>query len=41
MYKVFIFSLALLLLTLIGSVAVIVVFFTVDFVKDIIDDWRE
>lgn len=41
MYKAFIFILSVLLLTLIGSIAVIAVFSAVDFVKDIIDDWRE
>ena len=41
MYKAFIFLLAVLLLILIGSFVAIVVFYTVDFVKDIIDDWME
>ena len=40
MYKAFMFLLAILLLTLVGAAAVIVVFWTADFVKDIIDDWR-
>lgn len=41
MYKVFIFLLAFLILILFGSLTVVVVFRTMDFVKDIIDDWRE
>lgn len=44
MYKVFIFLLfllAVLILILIGSLTVVAVFRTVDFVKDLIDDWRE
>ena len=39
MYKAFIFLLAVLLLILIGSFVVIAVFYTVDFVKDIINGW--
>lgn len=39
--KVFMFLLSVLLLTLIGSIAVMAVFGAVDFVKNIIDDWRE
>ena len=41
MYKVFVLLLAVLLLTLIGSLAVMTMFIAADFVKDIIDDWRE
>lgn len=41
MYKVFIFLLAVLLLILLGSVAVMMVVCTLTFVKDLIDDWRE
>ena len=41
MYKVFIFLLAVLILTLLGSLAVIAVFCAVDVVKELIDDWRE
>ena len=41
MYKAFLFLLAVLSLTLIGSLAVMGVFCAVDLVKDLIDDWRE
>ena len=41
MYKVFIFLFAVLILILIGSLTVVVVFRTVDFVKNLVDDWRE
>lgn len=41
MDKVFVFLLAVLLLTLIGSMAIMMVFIAADFVKDIIDDWRD
>ena len=41
MYKVFIFLLAFLLLIVLGSVAAMMVVFTLTFVKDLIDDWRE
>lgn len=41
MHKVFIFLLAVLILVLLGSIAVMAVFAAVDMVKDLIDDWRE
>ena len=41
MYKVFIFVLAFLLLILLGSVAAMMVVFTLTFVNDLIDEWRE
>lgn len=41
MYKVFIFLLAVLALTLLGSLVVLIVAFTASAVKDVIDDWRE
>lgn len=40
MYKVFIFLLAFLLLILVCSFVVTVVFYTVDTVKNLIDDWK-
>lgn len=40
MYKVFIFLFAVLILILLGSLTVVVVFRTVDFVKNLIDEWR-
>lgn len=39
-FLVFIFLLAVLILILIGSLTVVVVFHTVDFIKNLIDDWR-
>lgn len=41
MLKAFGFLFAVLILTLLGSLAVIAVFSAADFVKSIIDDWRE
>lgn len=41
MYKAFIFFLAVLSLTLLGSLVVMIVAFTVGVVKDLIDEWRE
>ena len=41
MDKVFAFLLAAFLLTILGSLAVMVVFSAVRFVKEVIDDWRE
>ena len=41
MYKVFMFLAVVLILTLTGSFVVMAVFSTVDFVKDVVDDWRK
>lgn len=41
MYKVFIFLLAVLLLTILGSLTVMAVFCAINVVKNLIDDWRE
>lgn len=41
MHKVFIFLLAVLILVILGSMAVMAVLAAVDIVKDFIDDWRE
>lgn len=41
MYKVFIFLSAVLLFILLCSFVVTVVFYTIDIVKELIDDWRE
>lgn len=41
MHKVYMFLLAFLLLTIVGSLAVMAVFSAVQFVKEVIDDWRE
>ena len=41
MYKAFIFLSAVLLLILLCSFVVTVVFYTVDTVKELIDDWRK
>lgn len=41
MYKVFMFLLAVLALTFLGSLVVMMVAFTVGIVKDLIDEWRE
>lgn len=41
MHKVFIFLLEVLALILLGSLTVVVVCSTVDFVKDLIDEWGE
>lgn len=40
MHKIFIFLLAVLILVILGSMAVMAVFAAVDTVKDFIDDWR-
>jgi hypothetical protein len=41
MYKAFMFLLVVLILTIIGSFAVMAVCCAVDVVKDIVDDWRK
>ena len=41
MYKVLIFLSEILLFILLCSFVVTVVFYTVDIVKELIDDWRE
>ena len=41
MYNVFMFLLAVLALTYLGSLVVMMAAFTVGFVKDLIDEWRE
>lgn len=41
MYKAYMFLLAVLLLTVVGSFAVMAVFCAANYVKEVIDEWRE